>query len=517
MQNKKGKEFESEMNIKEAKEEITHTFQAYMRKDEFGAYRMAPVRQRPILLMGPPGIGKTAVVEQAARECQAGFVSYTITHHTRQSAVGLPFIEKREYGGLAYSVTEYTMSEIIAAVYEKMEASGLKEGILFLDEINCVSETLAPAMLQFLQGKTFGNHKLPEGWLIVAAGNPPEYNKSVREFDIVTLDRVKRIPIEADYSVWKEYAYRYHIHEGILSYLDVRKEYFYAVETTIDGKQFVTARGWEDLSNVLYAYEELNIPVTREIVEEYLQHTKIAADFANYLELYNKYEKEYHVEDIIEGKCRDTIYDRLKEAPFDERLSVVSLLMGRLSEEFVWYTQKTNYVERLFDALKRYKALLGTGDSAGELLEGVYRQKEIELERSRYGGLLEPDEERLEKQVLETLRSYGSRLKEKGIYGGAEGFELMRQLFGEETQKREDAIEKTAVYLKNSFIFMEKAFGLGQEMVLFVTLLTSNYYSMQYISENGCEDYYRYNRKLMFRETRKELLEEIDRMEKFQL
>ena len=53
-------------------------------------------------------------------------------------------------------MSEYTMSEIIASVYEMMEKSGKKEGILFLDEINCVSETLAPSMLQFLQYKTFG-------------------------------------------------------------------------------------------------------------------------------------------------------------------------------------------------------------------------------------------------------------------------------------------------------------------------------------------------------------------------
>lgn len=53
-----------------------------------------------------------------------------------------------------------------------MEATGLQEGILFIDEINCVSETLAPTMLQFLQCKTFGNQAVPAGWVIVAAGNP---------------------------------------------------------------------------------------------------------------------------------------------------------------------------------------------------------------------------------------------------------------------------------------------------------------------------------------------------------
>ena len=155
------------MNIKQAKDEIRHTVQAYLTKDALGDYAIPVVRQRPILLIGPPGIGKTAIMSQVARECGVALVSYTITHHTRQSAIGLPFIEKKNFGGKEYSITEYTMSEIVASIYEKMEATGLKEGILFIDEINCVSETLAPTMLQFLQGKTFGNHQIPEGWVIV--------------------------------------------------------------------------------------------------------------------------------------------------------------------------------------------------------------------------------------------------------------------------------------------------------------------------------------------------------------
>ena len=164
------------MNIKRAKEEIKNTIEAYLLKDDFGEYVIPAVRQRPVLLMGPPGVGKTQIMEQVARECKIGLVSYTITHHTRQSAVGLPFIKEKDYGGSRYSVTEYTMSEIIASVYERMERTGIREGILFIDEINCVSETMAPMMLQFLQCKTFGNQRVPVGWFIVAAGNRAEYN-----------------------------------------------------------------------------------------------------------------------------------------------------------------------------------------------------------------------------------------------------------------------------------------------------------------------------------------------------
>ena len=188
------------MNIKQAKQEIINTVQAYLTKDETGEYAIPVERQRPVLLIGPPGIGKTAIMEQVAQECGINLVSYTITHHTRQSAIGLPFISKKTYDGEDVSVTEYTMSEIIASIYDQIEQSGIHEGILFLDEINCVSETLAPTMLQFLQFKTFGNHRVPDGFVIVTAGNPPEYNKSVRDFDIVTYDRVKRIYIEEDFS-----------------------------------------------------------------------------------------------------------------------------------------------------------------------------------------------------------------------------------------------------------------------------------------------------------------------------
>ena len=179
------------MNIQEAKEEIIRTIKVYTARDEDGMFRIPSIQQRPLLLMGPPGIGKTAIVEQAAAECGTGMLSYAMTHHTRQSAIGLPELVTHQYEGKKYTVTEYTMSEIVASVYVYMEQTGYREGILFLDEINCVSETLAPVMLQLLQFKKFGTHKVPEGWIIVAAGNPPELNHAVREMDMASLDRVR--------------------------------------------------------------------------------------------------------------------------------------------------------------------------------------------------------------------------------------------------------------------------------------------------------------------------------------
>ncbi|MGL4791668.1 MAG: ATP-binding protein, partial [Anaerotignaceae bacterium] len=268
------------MNIKEAKQEVENAVKAYLLKDLFGNYRMDLVRQRPLLIIGAPGIGKTAIMEQIAQELNIGLVTYSMTHHTRQSAIGLPYIEKKVFDGNEYSVSEYSMSEIIASIYNYKEETGIEEGILFLDEINCVSETLSPAMLQFLQYKTFGNHLIPKGWVIVTAGNPPEYNKSVREFDVATLDRVKKIDVEAEFAPWKEYAIKKGIHASIITYLEIKKDHFYNIETTIDGKNFVTARGWEDLSQMIFLYEEIDIKIDENLCRQYIQNKNIAKDFS---------------------------------------------------------------------------------------------------------------------------------------------------------------------------------------------------------------------------------------------
>lgn len=319
------------MNIKEAKEQIKNAMTAYFTKNRFGAYVIPIEKQRPVFLMGPPGIGKTAVMEQVAQELGVSIVSYSMTHHTRQSALGLPFISRKVYGGKEYAISEYTMSEIIASVYDMIEATGNKEGILFLDEINCVSETLAPSMLQFLQYKIFGRHKVPDGWIVVTAGNPPEYNNSVREFDIVTWDRLKRIDIEPDYDVWKEFAYKSDVHAAIITYLDIKKGDFYKVETTVDGKSFVTARGWSDLSEMIKLYEYNGIAVDENLITQYVQNKKIAKEFAVYYDLFNKYKSDYQIDQILTGKESSDIKDRARKAEFDERLSLLGLLLDGIT------------------------------------------------------------------------------------------------------------------------------------------------------------------------------------------
>ncbi len=509
------------MNIKRAKQEMKDTIQAYLLKDEFGEYAIPAVRQRPVLLIGPPGVGKTQIMEQIAAETGVGLVAYTITHHTRQSAVGLPFIEKRTYGGGEYTVTEYTMSEIVASVYNKMEETGLSEGILFLDEINCVSETLAPAMLQFLQCKTFGSHKIPDGWVIAAAGNPPEYNKSVREFDVVTLDRIKKIYVEPDYQVWQEYAVRQNVHPAVQSYLKLKPQNLCRIETTVDGKLFATPRGWEDLSGFIQVYEKLEKKVDREVVAQYLQHPQIAKDFANYLELYNRYRRQYQVEEILAGTIRENVCNQAAKAPFDERLSLVSLLLSGLSGRFAACLELAGDLEILMKELGSYQSCRaaenggrsnedGTFVNGIELLERILSEISSRYEEQKKAELLTAGEDRRFRRVMGFLETWSKELKAQRKNDPEEAWQQLRQWFGAESDRYEEMVEAGGAMLEHAFDFMEAAFGDSQEMVIFVTELNSRYSAVSFLQEYQCDRYYEYNKRLLFDQEEADILKRLE-------
>ena len=548
------------MNIKEAKEVIIHAVQAYLDKDETGAYTIPPERQRPLLLMGPPGIGKTAIMEQVAQECGIGLVSYTITHHTRQSAIGLPFISQKRYGKREYSVTEYTMSEIIASVYDQIETSGVQEGILFLDEINCVSETLAPTMLQFLQYKTFGTHRVPDGFIIVTAGNPPQYNKSVRDFDIVTLDRLRRIDIEEDLAAFREYASRVGIHGSIMAYLGIRSNHFYSIRTEVEGRHFVTARGWEDLSRTIQVHEKRSLPVDEGLAVQFLQDPEIARSFAAYYDLYKKYKDIYRIPDILAGRffAEEGLMDpssekegvsgkeaspaasgqprreillldpvrvqEMKDAPFDEKLSLITLLIDALSRSFADCAADREVQELIMREMAGVRRALRLAEddesasnsrnlaadliseSATKILRTLRKKKDAGIPVSR-------EEERVQRLACRAMDDFAAALREKAAEGGkapddsSAGFSpraqygLIRDWFSRREAQRQESVRSADAQLTNTFRFLSQVYGEGQEMVLFLTELSAGYYSLRF-----------YNRLLLLRDHTNALRDEVIRL-----
>ena len=502
------------MNIKQAKEQIQNAMTAYFTKTEYGDYAIPIERQRPIFLMGPPGVGKTAIMEQVAQELGVGLVSYSMTHHTRQSALGLPFITRKVYGGQEYDVSEYTMSEIIASVYDMMEATGLREGILFLDEINCVSETLAPSMLQFLQYKIFGRHRVPDGWIVVTAGNPPEYNNSVREFDIVTWDRLKRIDVEPDYEVWKEYAYKKGVHAAILTYLDIKKADFYKIETTVDGKRFVTARGWSDLSDMIRLYEKHGLKVDESLVGQYLQNPKIAKSFAIYYDLFNKYKSDYQVDQILAGKATNEIKGRAIAAKFDERLSLLGLLLDGIGEQLRAVCNFEAAQTELLSALKNIRMELAR-PKADPLaaLDRQIAQHRTALDTGRKASSLSEDRQLALHGAISALEAERELLMKNPPADGQAAFAALKKDFDARTRAMKNQADAAGKQLSNLFAFCEAVFGEGQELLILVTELTISYYGARFISRYGCKEYFAHNKELLFYERQKEIITELENLE----
>ena len=318
------------VNIQQAKEALAQTAELYFAKDAEGNWRLDRRRARPVCLMGPAGIGKTEIVRQVAEEQGLAFLSYSVTHHTRQSAIGLPRLTERQVDGKTVCVTEYTLSEIVAEVWRVMEESGKERGILFLDEFNCASETLRPAMLQLLQSKSFGPHALPDGWMLVLAGNPSEYNASATALDPVMADRMRLLWLAPDYPAWRSYMVERNVHPMVLSYLDDHRGHFYVFEKDGEGTGLVTARGWEDLSILLRMMEEKNFPVDLTFISQFLQSSKVARGFYTYYEQYSALLHSGIIDRILRGEKPDEAEREVAEMPFGQRWALTCVLLLRL-------------------------------------------------------------------------------------------------------------------------------------------------------------------------------------------
>lgn len=498
------------MNIADAKEQIKNAMIAYFTKDEFGNYMIPLEKQRPILLMGPPGVGKTAVMEQVASELQVGLVSYSMTHHTRQSALGLPYITEKEFEGYRYQVSDYTMSEIIGSIYDLMRETQIREGILFLDEINCISETLAPCMLQFLQYKVFGQHRLPEGWIVVTAGNPPEYNKSVRDFDVVTWDRLKRIDVTPDYETWKQYAYKKGVHGAVMTYLSARKKDFYKIESSVDGKHFVTARGWDDLSEMMRLYEKNGLKVDGKLISQYLQDPRISRDFAIYYDLYQKYQSDYKIEAILAGEAEEGIVFRASQASFDERFSLLGLFFDAVTEKLHAVCEREDLLDQFLPIVRQIGEEYRETSVTEQITAHRDRLRE-QYEQGRRASSLSVGGQRQLLYLISYLEQDLADVRTVGLEG-EDAYVRMKDDFRQKVSELQSMVTAGKETLNHVFTFCEKAFADGEELLLFVTELTVHYDTARFIGHYGCEKYYLHNKELQFEERQQDLLKRVNQI-----
>ena len=313
--------------IKEAKEYIKKGVREYLYRDANGYYVMEEKNRQPLYLEGAPGIGKTEIVGQVCKELGIGFVSTSLAHLTRNSLIGLPVIKDLEDGR---KYTEYTIPEVIANVYREVER-GHKEGILLLDEFPCMSETIMPAMLGFLQTKNIGMHTLPEGWVIVLCGNPQEYNRSAKKFDYAVLDRVRKIPITYDAADFIAYGRKIGLAAEIMDYLEVAPEHVYRCGESNGEMELVTCRGWENLSHAMKIYKELEQAVDLPLIKQFIKSDEIANCFIAYLKQCEVGMSMEEMDTILMGKNFENNCEKIKNLTYRQQCLLSDYLCERLT------------------------------------------------------------------------------------------------------------------------------------------------------------------------------------------
>ena len=202
------------------------------------------------------------------------------------------------------------------------------------------------------------------------------------------------------------------------------------------------------------------------------------------------------------------MYARVYAAGFDERLSVVHLLLDGLMQYFSAASFERGVTDSYFAFLKGYQAgLAQTEDPAAEY---VRRRGAIlrELEEKERGGLLEKEDVRLRRRVLSLLKDGKPNAENK-----EEAFLQARECFARQRERLEASEAAAGEALSFAFDFMEEASMQGEEMVVFVTELAVSRDAAAFLAEHPCARYQAYSSELLIGTRKGELLSEIRKEE----
>lgn len=281
----------------------------------------------------------------------------------------------------------------------------------------------------------------------------------------------------------------------------------------MDGIRFVTPRSWMDLSDMLHLYELHKMPVDVELTGQYLQDEKIARNFASYYDLFNKYRSDYQVESILQGNASEKIIQRAQQAPFDERFSLISLLMTAVSNPIRQSMEARSVLEEVQKALMEVRKLQATHKSKtmAELLDMVVQTAQQALQKRMSGSMISAAEEQIAREKIALLQAYEQI---EGITGDfASAFSVLHDRFNGNVKEQKKEVERTKEALENTFAFCETAFGNGQEMLIFVTELTRNAQTASFISTYGSDAYFRHNKELLFYERQGKVIDTLKKLD----
>ena len=275
----------------------------------------------------------------------------------------------------------------------------------------------------------------------------------------------------------------------------------------------MTARGWEDLSEAIYMYEESGFAVDEALVSQYICDRHVAGEFITYYDLYRKYDMDYQVRDILDGKEAPETAKRAREAGLDERITLLGLITEALSPRIRKNMEKRDGIRNLQKKLGAIKSAVQENESADVkgLLSDMAAEAQDALDKAEAAGGLTIGERNENQYVIAFADEAVKKTELSSAAGQPEKFKAVEEEYMNRVREMESDAETISSQLKNAFAFIKDNLGEGNEMLIFVTELTFDPASARFIAEHGSEEYNEYNRKFMLYERNAELMEQVQR------
>lgn len=195
---------------------------------------VAPIR--PVFIWGAPGIGKSALVEQFASSVGLAYVSLLGSQLAPEDIIGIPQIKGE--------VSVFLPPEMIARD---------EPYCLFLDELNACSQEVQKAFYSLIHERRIGEYHLPEGSVVIGAGNRAQDGAIVKTMSSALINRMFHVQLKASAEQWLSWAYEHKLHPSVVDYISQRSEHLFS-EPPKTEEPYSTPRSWHMLSDALYEF-----------------------------------------------------------------------------------------------------------------------------------------------------------------------------------------------------------------------------------------------------------------------
>ena len=203
---------------------------------------------------------------------------------------------------------------------------------------------------------------------------------------------------------------------------------------------------------------------------------------------------------------------RAQRAAMDERLSVLGLIFDSVTAKLRIVCERENILDLVTAQLKLLKAAVADGTCTAEKLSELIKDAHKKFEREKLSSSVSPQIQRETQFMLEYLEEFRVEVIHNRS-SSTDDFDTVRSCFSEKIGELKALVADGSSTLDNVFTFCEKAFADGDELLIFVTELTSNYYSARFIGHYGCDKYYMHNKELQFHERQQDIIKRINEIQ----